>query len=204
MGNIESHTVAMVSSVAKKVGDVIVQNVQQQQQRQQQQQPQPEQQQPQPEQQQPQPEQQQPQPQQPEQHLSVGEKALVEEVTALETKQQNQTLTEDDKERLLELQKRIERIKSLTEKDVLNRAESEEFEAWHNNTYDEWSNNRVVLCLGGEERETATTMVTRRQYQRAQIPVHASKAAPQMFARLRPLDEKESHIDPAIQEELGM
>jgi hypothetical protein len=187
MGNIESHTVAMVSSVAKKVGDVIVQNVQQQQQRQQLNQQ---------------------QQQQPEQHLSVGEKALVEEVTALETKQQNQTLTEADKERLLELQKRIERIKGLTEKDVLNRAESEEFEAWHNNTYDEWSNNRVVLCLGVDDSETtvttATTMVARRQYQRVQIPVHAARAAPQMFARLRPLDEKESHIDPAIQEELGM
>jgi len=178
MGNIESHTVAMVSSVAKKVGDVIIQNVQQPQ---------------------------QPiQPQQPEQHLSVGEKALIEEVTALETKQQNQTLTEADKERLLELQKRIERIKSLTEKDVLNHAETEEFEAWHNNTYDEWSNNRVVLCLGGDDHETTATMVARRQYQRVQIPVHASKAAPQMFARLRPLDEQESPIDPAIQEELGM
>ena len=180
MGNIESHTVAMVSSVAKKVGDVIVQNVQQQQQRQQQQ-----------------PEQQQ-QSQQPEQHLSVGEKALVEEVTALEIKQQNQTLTEADKERLLELQRRIERIKGLTEKGSLDRAEQEELAAWHNNTYDEWSNNRVVLCLG-----TALKPVAQVHFQE-HIPVHASKAAPQMFARLRPLDEKESHIDPVIQEELGM
>ena len=183
MGNIESHTVAIVSSVAKKVGDVIIQNVQQQQQQQQQQ----------PEQQQP--EQQQPEQQQPEQHLSVGEKALIEEVTELEKKQ---SLTEADKERLLELQRRIERIKGLTEKEQLDQAEQEELHAWHNNTYDEWSNNRVVLELGAPPKPVAHV------HFQEHIAVHAARAAPQMFARLRPLDEQESHIDPAVQEELGM
>jgi len=183
MGNIESQTVAMVSSVAKKVGDVIIQNVQQQQQRQQQQpnQPQPPQ-----------------QLQQPEQHLSVGEKALVEEVTALEQKQQTQSLTEADTARLLKLQTRIERIKGLMEKGQLDQEEQEELHAWHTNTYEEWSSNRVVLHLG--EPPKAVAQVHFQDY----IPVHAAAAAPQMFARLRPLDEKESHIDPAIQEELGM
>ena len=162
----------MVSSVAKKVGDVIIQNVQQQQQRQQPQQP-----------------------QQPEQHLSVGERALVEEVTALETKQ---SLTEADKARLLELQQRIERIQGLTEKGSLDREEQEELTAWHNNTYDEWSNNRVVLELGEPPK-----LIAQAHFQE-HIPIHAARAAPQMFARLRPLDEKESHIDPAMAEELGM
>jgi hypothetical protein len=188
MGNIESQTVAMVSSVAKKVGDVIIQNVQQQQRHQQQKQQQQQQQ------QQP-PNQQQEQPQQP---LSVGENALVEEVTALETKQQNQTLSETDTARLLELQRRIERIKGLTEKGSLDRAEQEELHAWHNNTYDEWSSNHVVLELGVPPQPVAQV------HFQEHIAVHAARAAPQMFARLRPLDEQESHIDPAVQEELGM
>ena len=156
MGTIESRTVAIVSSVAQKVGDVLVNKLQHQQQQQQQQQ---------------------------QQHLSVGE---------LEMKQ---PLTETDRERL---QWRIERIKQLTEKGQLDLAEQEELAAWHNNTYDEWSNNRVVLELGEPPK-----LIAQAHFQE-HIPVHAARAAPQMFARLRPLDEKETHIDPAIQEELGM
>jgi hypothetical protein len=174
MGNIESRTVAMVASVAQKVGDVLINKQQQQQQ-------------------QIQSEQQQQQQQQ----LSVGEMALLKEVTELEMKQ---PLSETDRDRLLELQQRIERIKGLTEKGHLDLDEQEELDAWHNNTYDEWSNNRVVLCLG----EAATATATAQPDYQEHIPVHAARAAPQMFARLRPLDEKESHIDPAIQEELGM
>lgn len=180
MGNIESHTVAIVSSVAQKVGDVLVKKQPQQQQQQQ-----------------------QPiQSEQQQQQLSVGETALLKEVTELEMKQQTQLLSETDKTRLLELQQRIERIKGLSEKGSLDRAEQEELTAWHNNTYDEWSNNRVVLCLGGEEREITATAV--QPHFQEHIAVHAMRAAPQMFARLRPLDEQESHIDPAMAEELGM
>jgi hypothetical protein len=109
-----------------------------------------------------------------------------------------QPLSETDRDRLLELQQRIERIKGLTEKEHLDLEEQEELDAWHNNTYDEWSNNRVVLCLGEPPK-----LIAQPHFQE-HIAVHAARATPQMFARLRPLDEKESHIDPAMAEELGM